>query len=144
MEEKFKKQIEELDPDIKHYFYQQGISAGIKHTTSSPETIKRFEHLEKIMADNQKVMSSIHDAIYGIEGRGGIWQIVDTILVQATKTNGRVNVLEKKDEQRSGSIKTIGIVASSLLIIVPSIFSYFYVKFQHVNEQVITLIAQQE
>lgn len=58
-----------------------------KHTEPSQKTVEMFGNL------SHKV-DAIHNAIFGIEGNGGMVKVLESVDIQAKKTNGRVNNLQ--------------------------------------------------
>jgi len=65
MDDRLKKQINNIEPDIQHYIFEKGFKSGQEHNHSSKETVERIDSLKielntfKIFMDN--ITNTIRD-----------------------------------------------------------------------------------
>lgn len=137
------KSMDKIDQDT--ILYQQGFQAGVEHQKMSPETAKHFNDLRAHNEQMYKMIENMHTFMFGVpeeNNNGGLKKTVEEILIQAKKTNGRVNKLEEDKAIQSGWIKGLSVVTVIVTMIVLPSISYFILKFNKLNEQVLTLTVQ--
>ena len=78
-----------MTPDEQHYLYTQGFEAGAKHSNPSPdtkefmkETNNKFEEVRETLFEMKELCLTINSKL-------------EAVIIQTTKSNGRVGKLEE-------------------------------------------------
>lgn len=95
--------------DVFSIVMNKGVEIGKDHSMPSQRTIEMF-------GDMNKKLDSIHSALYGVEGEGGLIEKVKSIEAQTKKTNGSVSGL-KMWKYGLTSAYTIGVAILSFFLI---------------------------